>query len=321
MSTLLACALCPPIAAVFVALRLYTARTILRTFHLDDFIPYGLGHHMAYLDAHSWRDISWFSLIALFPVLITSNLAALFSRISILRFYLRFATCWYFTYSIHALTFIVVAAYMLGVFSFLIICQRTSDQLRYFNLSDHGACLNADAWYGWMVAFSCLTDVVLLVLPYWIIRPLRVSCAQRAALAAVLGTGGFVVAVSIVRFVVVAQGWGSSDFTFRFSANYMWSVVELNVGIFCACAPCLRPLISRYVPGFQNFGQRSDSLDLYTIPVSQVHTRLPATPASGQEVEATRMTGTTASTWEERRTGRSGWRAKLFQTISREDKV
>jgi ABC-type amino acid transport system permease subunit len=35
-SVVLACALAPPFAALFVALRFYTARKILRTIHVDD---------------------------------------------------------------------------------------------------------------------------------------------------------------------------------------------------------------------------------------------------------------------------------------------
>lgn len=53
-----------------------------------------------------------------------------------------------------------------------------------------GECFSMDPWYGWLVGFNCVTDAILLVLPTWIIGPLRIGFAQRAAVAAVLGTGG-----------------------------------------------------------------------------------------------------------------------------------
>ena len=37
----------------------------------------------------------------------------------------------------------------------------------------------------------------------------------------------------------------------------MWSAVEVNVGIICACIPTLKPLVSRVFPGFSGNGSRS----------------------------------------------------------------
>ena len=37
----------------------------------------------------------------------------------------------------------------------------------------------------------------------------------------------------------------------------MWSAVEVNVGIICACIPTLKPLVSRIFPGFSSSGSRS----------------------------------------------------------------
>lgn len=53
-----------------------------------------------------------------------------------------------------------------------------------------GTCNNPDPWYAWLTIFNCVTDFVLLVLPIWIIYPLRVGFAQKTAIAAILGTGG-----------------------------------------------------------------------------------------------------------------------------------
>lgn len=104
-----------------------------------------------------------------------------------------------------------------------------------------------------------------------------------------------ILGVSILRAVIVAGGWGDMDLTYKFATNYIWrygcpspklgmsnpqdSMIEINVGIVCACAPCLRALVGRYVPSLLQLGGRNNTVDLYTIPVSQVARCLPGTPA------------------------------------------
>jgi hypothetical protein len=40
----------------------------------------------------------------------------------------------------------------------------------------------------------------------------------------------------------------STDFNWYASLSFMWSVIEVNIGIMCACVPALKPLISRFLP-------------------------------------------------------------------------
>ena len=58
------------------------------------------------------------------------------------------------------------------------------------------------------------------------------------------------------------------------------------MGIVCASAPCLRALVGRYIPSLLRLG-REDTVDLYTMPVSQVVRRLPGAAAgAGQDAES-----------------------------------
>lgn len=150
-------------------------------------------------------------------------------------------------------------------------------------------------------------------------------------------TSSSVFGVSIMRFVIVAQGWGNTDITYKFAINYIWryadphqtihttnrifnqfhSIVEINVGIVCACAPCLRALVGRYVPALMQLGRRHEAVDLYTIPVSQVARRLPSSPACGCDKE----TGTDSVTSS---VPASSWRGITFgsrASSSREQQV
>lgn len=118
----------------------------------------------------------------------------MFVKTSILRFYLRFSTSRRFTVVIYILMFMVIAANVLSAFAFLFICQPIRYMWDYATMKGQGTCvIRMDPWYGWLVIFNCVTDGVLLVLPAWIIYPLRTGFTQKAALAAILGTGGLYV--------------------------------------------------------------------------------------------------------------------------------
>ena len=55
--------------------------------------------------------------------------------------------------------------------------------------------------------------------------------------------------VSILRLRSLLVISTSTDPTFDNVDAALWSTVEVMVSIICACLPCLRPLISRYLPG------------------------------------------------------------------------
>lgn len=40
-------------------------------------------------------------------------------------------------------------------------------------------------------------------------------------------TSSSVFAVSIMRFAIVAQGWGNLDFTYKFAINYIWRYASM----------------------------------------------------------------------------------------------
>ncbi|CAP59759.1 uncharacterized protein PODANS_1_50 [Podospora anserina S mat+] len=285
-NVILASVLAPVFAIIFVVLRLYTARSILRVSHKDDWLiliavilsvlysatliamtKFGLGYHIFYLfHSNTWRGKTLL-LLAGFPAAITSNLSVLFIKCSILVFYLRFSTTRILNHVIYVMLVIVVIANSLAAFGVLFTCQPMSS---FWDGKVKGTCINRDAWYAWLVILNCVTDFILLVLPLWLLAPLKIGFSQKAAIAAILGTGGFVVGISIFRVVVVSQGWDKYDFTYRFAINYIWSVIETNVAIICACAPTLRALVGRYVPSLLQFSARRDPLALYTIPVSHV---------------------------------------------------
>jgi hypothetical protein len=226
-------------------------------------LQYGMGYH--YWEIKEKSIYAGYYIVSFLPVAITNNLATLFTKASILVFYLRFSVSKRFNTAVYFVLSVVVAYTLMGAFSFLYACQP---MIRTWVPSTPGTCINVNAWYGTLVSLNVLTDLVLLLLPFWILKPLRVCFAQKAAIAAVLGAGSFVLGVSVYRLFLTVTYRGDKDFPHRLAVNYLWLIIEVNVALICACLPCLRSLVGRYMPSLM-VTPRQTPPRLRTIPVTE----------------------------------------------------
>ncbi|KAK3392831.1 hypothetical protein B0H63DRAFT_405919 [Podospora didyma] len=263
INIVLAAAISPFFSCLFVGLRFYTARTILRKIHKDDWLilialvfaigfsitecihtRYGLGYHLLDVLMMDPSPMEGYMIIGGIPSAITTYSSILFTKASILFFYLRFSTSRAFQYAVYLVLFVTVSYCTVGITTILYSCQPIS---KFWTFGE-GTCIEASPIYSALVALNVATDVVILTLPFWILRPLRAGVVQKTAIGAILGTGGFVLGVSIFRLVIVIRGKDDWDFTYRHAINFMWGLIEHNVAIICACLPCLRALASRFFP-------------------------------------------------------------------------
>jgi uncharacterized membrane protein len=64
----------------------------------------------------------------------------------------------------------------------------------------------------------------------------------------------------------------------------MWSAVEVNVGIICACVPSLKPLVSRILPSMiRDTGDDSGKSTMNSITQTQTHPDVPVSPIREKE--------------------------------------
>lgn len=124
-----------------------------------------------------------------FPVAILNNLCTLFTKASILMFYLRFSVSRRFDITVYSVLSIVIGYCLTGALSVLYACSPIN---RFWDFSP-GTCIDANPWYGTLVSLNVLTDAILLLLPIWLLKPMRAGLAQKAAIAGILGTGGLYV--------------------------------------------------------------------------------------------------------------------------------
>src|SRR5256885_4074394 len=115
---------------------------------------------------------------------------------------------------------------------------------------------------------NVITDLAILFLPMPILTGMRLPRKQKIILVVTFSFGIFVTVVDIVRVAYLEnaalnrlQAVGTDDnrnarlveqkdFPWYASLSFMWSAVEVNVGIVCACVPSLKPLFLRFLPGF-----------------------------------------------------------------------
>ncbi|KAG8406182.1 hypothetical protein J3458_021509 [Metarhizium acridum] len=93
---------------------------------------------------------------------------------------------------------------------------------------------------------TIVTDLVMVMLPVPYVWGLQLPRIQKIALGCVFLAGGFVTIVSIVRFYyLLSLDLEDPDITWNFVTVGIWSFVEGNTAIVCACLPFLRPVINK----------------------------------------------------------------------------
>ena len=132
---------------------------------------------------------------------------------------------------------------------------------------DSASCTNIVTLYLSSAPLNIITDLAILFLPMPILTGMRLPGKQKVILVVTFGFGVFVAVVDVVRIAylqsaardnlrAIQDDTGNSetdqrntdDFSWYASLSFMWSAIEINVGIMCACVPALKPLFTRFLP-------------------------------------------------------------------------
>ncbi|KAL4889070.1 major facilitator superfamily domain-containing protein [Aspergillus ambiguus] len=110
---------------------------------------------------------------------------------------------------------------------------------------------------------NIITDLAILFLPNPILTKMRLPRKQKIILVITFSFGFFVAVVDVVRIAYLQNAATSrqialrgihlqdkegDDINWYASLSFMWSVVEVNVSVMCACVPSLKPLVARIIP-------------------------------------------------------------------------
>ncbi|KAF4624782.1 hypothetical protein G7Y89_g13387 [Cudoniella acicularis] len=269
----------PVLAIPFLLARLYAKYFLIKHLHIDDYsIILGWLFALANsiyeilqtrngLGIHIW-DLPIYEFTRFLRTggtygSILYNYGTLFTKVSILLFYQRLPADRHFRVVIYVVMFITTGYCLSASYWFLYTCRPIR---KFWDPTVPGTCVNMIANYLANAALNAATDIVILILPIWLLWPLRLPARQKLGVTVVLMTGSFVCVVSIIRLAVVPSSLlNSPDFTWNSTSDTIWCIIELYTGIICACLPSLKILAKHHFPQiFTSHNERPDpSLDEY----------------------------------------------------------
>ena len=109
---------------------------------------------------------------------------------------------------------------------------------------------------------NIVTDLALFFLPMPILTAMRLPRNEKLILIVTFSFGAFVAVVDVVRIAYLesatltrlqdntgkSQQNEEEDFSWIASLSFMWSAIEVHVGIICACVPGVKPLVAKVFP-------------------------------------------------------------------------
>jgi len=133
-----------------------------------------------------------------------------------------------------------------------------------------GACINVNALFFANANLEIFQDIVIYVLPVRMLYQIQIPKRQKIALMMVFAVWGFVVITGMIRLNSLKVAQNTPDpsckqspslgvpitFNSVVDDNYgaaVWSAIECNVGVVCACLPSFKPLIDRLFPGLMGY--------------------------------------------------------------------
>ncbi|KAL6156741.1 hypothetical protein ACJQWK_06537 [Exserohilum turcicum] len=141
---------------------------------------------------------------------------------------------------------IVVIQALLGVFATIFSCSPVAF---FWDWSiPGGKCLPQKPVYSTTAALNLATDLAIFASPIPLVAHLHLPTKQKWSVAAIFLLGSCTCIIAIIKITTFSKGLQTKDPTWDFVEINLWSTIELDVGIICACLASFKPLIARYFP-------------------------------------------------------------------------
>ncbi|CAI7677917.1 unnamed protein product [Penicillium pancosmium] len=252
------------LSALFVAFRLFTRVKLVKKWGYDDLLiiaawicsaifyafiiverHYGLGKPKASLPPHIVQGQLFYIMKYLWVSIPFYNLSLILSKLSALVFLTSIFRIRRFSITAYLLMGFLVVAGLWMVLSGFIFCVPIPIFWSMNKSLVAAHCLpKAPVWFT-NASIQIITDIIILILPMPIVSKLRLPKRQRAGIMIIFGVGVCVIATSLARVYELSVMVRGHDFTKTNAEAAVWSSLEANVSIICACLPPLHTLISR----------------------------------------------------------------------------
>lgn len=231
------------------------------SFSIDYGTTVGLGKHDKNIDYADWPKLRRSEYV--FSILYNPALMA--TKTSILIFYLRLAknTQLVLRYASWATLAVVNIAGLVLTFMNIFQCHPISAAWMA-RPPTTPKCIPLLTEFICAAPVNIVTDLAILALPIPVLTGMRLPARQKAILVITFSVGIFVTVVDVVRIYYLQKAitdvptgasadpeaifGGNIDFAWNASLSFMWSAVEVNIAMACACIPTLKPLILKLLP-------------------------------------------------------------------------
>ncbi|KAK5634600.1 hypothetical protein RRF57_010313 [Xylaria bambusicola] len=313
------------LASVFVGARLACRKFIVRQVSWDDYfiviawflafglsfaIDYGatngLGRHDVDIPANSRGPL----LRSEYAFTVLYNPALMAFKTSVLIFYLRLSKNTQKVLRLASWAVLVIVNLAGTVLTLLNIFQCNPVEAAFDTDSTPGQCIPLLTEFICSAPINIVTDLAILVLPLPVLTGMRLPPRQKIILIMTFALGIFITIVDVVRIYYLQKAISdassissgrqdptatfgvSPEFAWNASLALLWSAVEVNVGITCACIPTLKPLIIRILPAMLidpdgSTRRASDTADATPTVQSYRHESMAAAPSVNQDGSST----------------------------------
>ncbi|KAF2443340.1 hypothetical protein P171DRAFT_389472 [Karstenula rhodostoma CBS 690.94] len=202
-------------------------------------VVHGYGKHVRDLSTPELRTCLMFFWLAQTPYKVVVCL----NKTSVMLLYMRIFIGKRFRHLCFAALTIVIGSGAATVFSTIFQCIPLE---RSWNKTVEGKCIDSAAFWVANAVINVSTDVIVLALPIHEVAKLQLKLRDKIMLHSVFLLGGFVTVTSILRITAVANSVHNlQDQTWGFIRRGVWTLIEANLGIICACLIVLRHPLAR----------------------------------------------------------------------------
>ncbi|KAK6335160.1 hypothetical protein TWF718_010597 [Orbilia javanica] len=252
------------IATIFVIVRLYCRYFLIHRVGADDWlitigiaaewalavmnyfhIKYGTGRHISTVTIDELIPTLryWFAYQILYPLVL------LFIKLSILAFYVKISPQKWYRNTVYTVGAFVIAWTIAFIFAYIFECPSPSTA---WSLDFPRGCVNLTALYYSTASINIASDLIILLLPIPVLQQLQIDKRRKLALIAIFSVGIVAVAGSAARLWSLWKYQHTVDVSYDAIFILLFSHIEINLAIMCACAPALKPLFKSFATPFSS---------------------------------------------------------------------